>query len=129
MICLLIAAFGCNYSARRSSEAKDTLIHHYSIPQAEINFNKKILDLLKVDSTANNATKLIDSLLLVNPNNGFLFFQKGFLNEYNMHFNEAILCYKKAKDLGYDKKFYEDKISFCEKLLNDQLRFKKGTEL
>ena len=112
----LIILFGCNHHPTAPPKV-DTIGTLKADTTAVMTLNKKITTLLNAHKTA-AAEKVIDSAILKNGSNGSLFYQKGFIYEYNKQFTKAITCYQKAEKLGFDKKTCEEEISFCKQMKN-----------
>jgi hypothetical protein len=123
-IFLLFALISCNYRANMSNQVGDTVHHNKPVSQATIILNNKIIGLLKAGNTR-AATRLIDSLIIKNDKDGSLFYIKGFIYSYNEHFEDAILCDKRAEVLGFNKKLCLDDIAHSEQLLHIQTHFRK----
>jgi len=112
----LIILFGCNHHPTAPPKV-DTIGILKPDTTAVMTLNKKITTLLNAHKTA-AAEKVIDSAILKNGSNGSLFYQKGFIYEYNKQFTKAITCYQKAEKLGFDKKTCDEEISFCKQMKN-----------
>ena len=112
----LIILFGCNHHPTAPPKV-DTIGTLKPDTTAVMTLNKKITTLLNAHKTA-AAEKVIDSAILKNGSNGSLFYQKGFIYEYNKQFTKAITCYQKAEKLGFDKKTCDEEISFCKQMKN-----------
>ena len=115
-IALLIIMFGCNHHPTIPARVTDTIGSTKPDTAAVMTLNKKITTLLNAHKTV-AAEKLVDSAILKNGKNGSLFYQKGFIYEYNKQFAKAIVCYQKAEKLGFDEKTCKEEISFCKQMM------------
>jgi len=94
----LIILFGCNHHPTAPPKV-DTIGTLKPDTTAVMTLNKKITTLLNAHKTA-AAEKVVDSAILKNGSDASLFYQKGFIYEYNKQFTKAITCYQKAEKLG-----------------------------
>jgi len=115
-IALLVTLFGCNHHPTTPPKV-DTIGSLKPDTTAVMTLNKKITTLLNAHKTA-AAEKVVDSAILKNGSDASLFYQKGFIYEYNNKFTKAITCYQKAEKLGFDKKTCEEEISFCKQMMS-----------
>ncbi|WP_144913689.1 hypothetical protein [Mucilaginibacter frigoritolerans] len=51
---------------------------------------------------SDQALKLLDSLIYLNKQNGYLYFERGYVEGYNFHSAAAIKDFEMAKSLHYD---------------------------
>ncbi len=99
IICLLFIVMGCKHAPKQALLKIDG---HPTYYVSEKTFIKTIRSLLK-SNKSDSAFKIINEAFKSNKENGFLYFEKGFVEVYNLHTENALRDFKKAQKLNYNK--------------------------
>lgn len=70
-----------------------------------------------------HAYLLIDTLFLYNKNNGFVYFEKGIIENFYSHYSIAIVDFQTAMKLNYSKKKCETMINASKSMMNGRIQF------
>lgn len=103
----MLFLFACKKKENHNS-LKTSKFDDHSINEKQL--NKTIRQLVK-SNNSDSAFKLIDTLMYLNKNNGFLYFEKGYLELRDFQDKAAMSDFKTAESLNYNK-------SECKKMIH-----------
>jgi tetratricopeptide (TPR) repeat protein len=117
LIVFLLVFVACGRSANKKSD-----IMRRDIKRGNQYFSEK--DILKEINTLDkirdypHAHVLLDTLILQNKNNGFLHYERGYIETGQRRFDDAIADYNKAKSLNFKPEVCNKMIFFCKYVSN-----------
>jgi hypothetical protein len=114
-IFLLFLLLGCHKNQKGNSLENIQSGSHYGEKQIKATV-RQLIDSNKSDQ----ALKLIDTLISHNKQNGYLYFERGFVEGYKFHHGEAIKDYKIAESLHYNKTECQFMIQISQKAINEK---------
>ena len=94
-------------------------IHDHYVDEKQFH---QTIDQLSKSKRFDLAYQLVDSLMFFNKGNGFLYFEKGFLEALELKGSEAKADFNMAERLNYSKKKCEVQIKICEMLENAKFK-------
>jgi len=105
-VLILLAIFlfwGCISNKKKNLSENIKYGNHYVDEKQISKIIRKLVDSNKSDQ----ALKLLDTLNYSNKQNGYLYFERGFVEGYNFHHEAAVKNFKMAENLHYNKKACE----------------------
>lgn len=100
-ILLFLAMVSCNQPVKLNSVGHMVMLNGKSVSEKQI--GNMIID-LDHSKDSLGAYKLIENLITFNGNTGFIHFEKGIVENYYSHYNEAINDFRMAQSLSYSRK-------------------------
>jgi hypothetical protein len=99
----------------------------YNNNEKNIRIGGEYFSAVKVKDSVNNLIKVnqikkahevLNSLISSNSNNGFLYFERGYIKGYEFEFSSAISDFKTAQNFKYNKDQCQKMIYFCRKMMD-----------
>jgi hypothetical protein len=101
VILLLLSIFSCNQQPQSKTVKLMIKLNGKSFSEKQI--GSMIID-LNHSKDSIGASKLLDTLIKFNGNTGFIYFERGIVENYYSHYNQAINDFKRAQSLKYSQK-------------------------
>jgi len=114
---LILFSWSCGDSSLRNSQDKSEKRPTYD----RKTIRKKINQLVEAKNFQ-QATHLLDSLILNNPKDGYLFYLKGNTEGVNTQYEAALKDFKTAESLNYDKDKCERMIKATQIVIDVQIK-------
>jgi predicted negative regulator of RcsB-dependent stress response len=107
---------GCNDNSDRNQQKVITWKNREVTKQIIKNRIRQLVDSNKCDK----GLRFLDTLIVLNQHNGFLYLQRGFLKMYKFNNEEAVKDFEMAEKFGYDPKECKMMILVCQKAIDEK---------
>jgi len=114
--------FACKHSNKNIEIGNNKSIQTGNTTISLNEINTKVDSLLKINKFK-EASILLDSLILINKTNSFLYFKRGSLKAKKLDFDSALSDFQKAENLGYSRAKCQKMILFCKSMKSGKNEF------
>jgi hypothetical protein len=115
---LLLVALSCRKKENNSFNQDNRNIKKDNIYFSARSVTDTINALVKINKFK-QAHEFLDTLILKNKNNGYLYFERGYVKGHELEFKSAISDFTIAQNYNYSKLKCQKMIFFCEKMMTD----------